>query len=144
MVSLSQSISKVNDIIYLNLSEFNIPLPPHRNRTIDELSEDFATINTIFTKFEIRILYQNLRVPERFKIGQNRHIILGEAVFLISLTRTALGFTFYQMSDKFGGDTRNFGKFYRLFVLHVYTTFYHQISDDSLRMYVPKIPTYRR
>ena len=41
MVSLSQSISKVNDIIYAPLSEFNIPLfPPHKNRTIDELSED--------------------------------------------------------------------------------------------------------
>ena len=67
----------------------------------------------------------------------------GEAVFLIPLTCTALGCPFYQMLDKFGGDTRHLGNFYRLFVLHVYTTFYHWISGDSLRMYVPKIPTYR-
>ena len=144
MISLSLSISKVNDIIYAPLSEFNIPpFPPHKNRTIDELSEDFATINTRFTKSELRLLFQHLRVPQRFKIRQNRHIMPGEAVFLISLTRTSLGCPFYQMSDKFGGDTRHFGNFYRLFVLHVYTTFYHWISGDSLRMYVPKIQTYR-
>ena len=64
MVSLSQSILKVNDIIYTPLSDFNIPsFPPHKNRTIDELSEDFATINTRFTKSELRLLYQHLRVP---------------------------------------------------------------------------------
>ena len=145
MVSLSQSILKVNDIIYTPLSDFNIPpFPPHKNRTIDELSEDFAILNTRFTKSELRLLYQHLRVPHQFKIRQNRHIMPGEAVFLISLTRTALGCPFYQISDKFGGNTRHFGNFYRLFVLHIYTTFYHRISGDSLRMYVPKIPTYRR
>ena len=72
MVSLSHSLSKVNDIIYAPLSEFNIPpFPPHKNRTIDELSEDFATINTRFTKSELRLLYQHLRVPQRFKNRQN-------------------------------------------------------------------------
>ena len=47
MVSLSQSILEVNDIIYTPLSELTIPpFLPHKNRTIDEISKASTTIKT--------------------------------------------------------------------------------------------------
>ena len=45
--------------------------------------------------------------------------------------------------DTFGGDARVFTHYIRAIAHHLYTTFYHKIAGDSMRMWVPMIDQFR-
>ena len=47
------------------------------------------------------------------------------------------------MVNLVGGNTFEFGNFYKLLYFHVYDMFYHRISVDSLSMYTDLIDMYR-
>jgi hypothetical protein len=53
-------------------------LPP-KNRSIDEISDEFAYTFTRFTKEQLRILFLHLRIPQVISIP-NRHRFTGEEV----------------------------------------------------------------
>ena len=46
------------------------------------------------------------------------------------------------MPGKFGGNPKEFGSFFLLFIDHVYSIFYHHISGDSMRIYMDRIDMY--
>ena len=118
------------------------PFPALKNRFIDDLDEEWSRTNTRFTKLELRKIYTHLRIPEKFTVLRRGNILHGETVLLISLVYMAHAIPWYQMSEKFGGDPREFGSFFLLFTEHVYTTFYHHISGDSMRIYINRIDKY--
>ena len=55
-----------------------------------------------------------------------------------------LGDTKLRMAiNHFGGDPRRFTYSIRLMGKHIYETFYHKVSGDSIRMWMPKIIDFR-
>ena len=45
--------------------------------------------------------------------------------------------------NQFGGDTRRFTYSIRMLTSHLYDTFYHKISGESLQMWIPHIQNFR-
>ena len=131
----------MNDIIYVDNSLLE-PFPPPINRRINDITDEWARTNTRFTKDELRQLILHLRIPLQFRLMLD-YVLAGETVLLISLVYMAHATPFYLLDEKFGGNPREFGNFFKLFCDHLYTTFYHRISGDALRSYVHKIDEYR-
>ena len=129
------------NIVYVDHSLME-PFPPPTNRRINNITNEWARTNTRFTKDELRQLILHLRIPLNFRL-ERRHILAGETVLLISLVYMAHATPFYLLDIKIGGNPREFGNFFKLFCDHLYTTFYHRISGDSLRSYVHRIDDYR-
>ena len=50
-----------------------------------------------------------------------------------------MGETKLRMAREFGGDPGRFSYSIQLMMKHVYTTFYHKISGDSMRAWIPNI-----
>ena len=129
------------DIVYVDNSLLE-PFPPPTNRRNSDITDEWARTNTRFTKDELRLLLLHLRIPIKFRTKFG-HVLSGETVLLISLVYMAHATPFYLLSEKFAGNPREFGSFFKLFCDHLYTTFYHRISGDSLRSYVHRIDDYR-
>ena len=63
---------------------------------------------------------------------------------IITLPFEYINKSFYYLNDKFGGNPRKFGCFFKEFVKHIYITFYHCISGDSLNLHVSRVEEYRQ
>jgi hypothetical protein len=62
---------------------------------------------------------------------------------LIFLHHIRTGTAYTRMTHLFGGDPRRYTYHVRAFSDHLYTTFYHKISGDSMRMWTDSIVDYR-
>ena len=103
-----------------------------QNSVIDELVEVDAYRLTGFSRSNLRRILICLRVPGSF-IVPRRFRFTGEECFLHYLFWNRNGGTKLQMTRDFGGDPRRFSHSIRLMMEHVYVTFYHKISGDSMR-----------
>ena len=88
-------------------------------------------------------LYRHLRVPETMTYT-GYYQFGGEEVLLHYLHWNRNGWTKLQMStNKFGGDPRRFTYSIRIMTDHLYNNFYHKISGDSMRMWIPNVNSFR-
>ena len=119
------------------------PFQPNRLRRISEFTDDNHSHQYFgFKLHELRSLLLHWRIPTLFR--EANYVFEGEGALLIFLfhIRTATPNT--QMArDMFGGDPRRFTHFIRAITDHLYTTFYHKISGDSMRMWIPYINEFR-
>lgn len=109
---------------------------PVRNVSIDELSESDAKTITGHSRANLRKLYIHWRVPQSFVL---KYRFSGEQAMLYYLYYTATGFTKLEMTRTFGGDPQKFTYAIRAFSNHLFNTFYHKVSDDSMRAWLPYI-----
>ena len=109
---------------------------PKQHRTIDSFADDYqAEAMTRFNKESLRRLMHFLRIPQEFRPPERRTIFTGEECLLVLLHQMCKGLSFMDMSHFFGGDPRVYTYMIRCVVDHLYTTFYHKISGDSMRMW---------
>lgn len=111
--------------------------PPKANRTIDSIPDDhIAETMTRFNKASLRRLLTFLRVPLQFVNETRRVCYTGEECLLVLLTYIAKGHTFCDLASLvFGGDPRDMSFMVKAIVNHLFFTFYHKISGDSLRFW---------
>ena len=99
---------------------------------------------TGFTVAQLHALFLHLRIPNSFVV-RRRHTFNGEESLLHYLYWNRKGGTKLEMSrNMFGGDSRRFTYSIRYISDHLYKTFYHKVSGDSMRMWVPHIESFRR
>ena len=133
----------INEQIHTSLPARR-PYPIPKNRKIEILDEEWARTNTRFNKEDLKKLFLYLPIPGSFRTEHNGCVIDGESVLLLSMVHIAQGIPIHQLPDKFSGDPREFGFFFREFCDHIYSTFFHRISGDSLMFYANRIDSYRR
>ena len=144
-LNLEDTQQVIDDLTILRRSDYTHPsIPPKIRRTIDSLRDDTeAELYTRFTKAELHELFLHLRLPtERVEI--NEHMFTSEEIFLLTLTFLAKGETFNSMRDNFGGDSNFYGSMVYWFVDHIFSTFYHKITGDSLRMWMKDVDMFRK
>ena len=84
-----------------------------------------------------------LRIPAYF-LYEGRRRFTGEECLLHYLVFNRIGETKLRMSrNYFGGDPRRFTYSIRIMTNHLYDTFYHKITGDSMRMWLPQINSFR-
>ena len=115
----------------------------HQNRTIDDITDDNVSFDLFgFRIQELRDLLVHWRIPIVMRMGE-RHFT-GEESMLIFLHYIRTGTPFTRMaSHTFGGDPRRFSYYVRAMADHLYNTFYHKISGDSMRQWLPFISDFR-
>ena len=92
---------------------------------------------------QLQKLHLHLRIPDVLRYP-GRHRFTGEECFLHYLLFNRIGETRLRMSNNyFGGDPRRFTYSIRLMNEHLYKTFYHKITGDSMRMWLPKMDDFR-
>ena len=135
---------KIDDLTLLFQSDYVIrALSPKQRRSIDDLADDTeAELFTRFRKDELHKLFDHLRFPPG-NIRIAKHVFTSEEIFLFTLTWIARGETFVSMRDDFGGDSNSYGYMVGFFIEHVFETFYHKISGDSMRMWKDDIDEFR-
>lgn len=116
---------------------------PARKRTNDSLTEYEAYAWTRFLKSELVLLLLHLRLPLGIRTP-NRYVFTGEEVLIFCLTRIALGVDIVELVEsKFGGSSTRWSEAFNWFVDHVYFTFYHRITGDSMRLWINRIDEFR-
>ena len=104
--------------------------------TIHSFSENYILMKTRFSREQLAILYVRLRIPALVET-KDRHYWPGELVLLVSLYKLATSETWYNISMEFTGKYNPlFIDMFHWFIDHIYTTFYHKISGDSLKQWV--------
>ena len=117
--------------------------PELRYQTIDGLGNNMCREMTGLSVAQIRILFTHLRLPDELRCP-GYYVFGGEEAMLHYLYWNRCGGTRLQMSQNiFGGDPRRFTYSIRLVTDHLYKTFYHKISGDSLRMWMPHMDEFR-
>ena len=113
-----------------------------KNSRIDELSESEAFRLTGYSTHNLHRLFTCFRLPENVT-QPRRHRFRGEECLLHFLYWYKHGGTKLEMAQEFGGDPRRFSYSIRLMCNHLYSTFYHKISGDSMRAWLPQIENFR-
>ena len=89
------------------------------------------------------ILFIHLRILDTW-CYLDRHRFTGEESFLHFMVYLSIGETRLRMSTNyFGGDPLRFTYSIRLMTDHLYKTFYHKISGDSMRQLVAHTDSFR-
>jgi hypothetical protein len=123
-----------------SMQEDNLP----KNRRIDELSPEEAYRWTRFTKEQLHRLLLHLRMPERLPAVAGQYIFTGEEVLLVCLTRIATGNNFYDFIPcKFGGSAAKWSIAFKWFIDHLFLTFYHKITGNSMLQWTGHIIFFR-
>jgi len=116
----------------------------------------FRTINSLLTNrraeeltgfnlAQLRKLKIHWRIPDRFVPEGRRTRFDGEESMIVFLYWMRHGHTFLHMSSYvFGGDPRQFTYMMRCMIKHLYGQFYHKISGDSMRYWIPFVGSFRR
>jgi len=141
----SSALRTVRDILFVRRSEHQRESNgPERKRTIDSLTELEAYSWTRFTKAELVLLLLHFRLPE-YLWTRNRYRFTGEEVLIFCLTRIALGLDFTELvASKFGGSSTRWSEAFKWFIEHLYFTFYHRITGNSMMLWIEKIDEFRR
>jgi hypothetical protein len=115
-----------------------------KNRRIDDLSPQEAYRWTRFTQAQLRLLLVHLRMPEVLPISPTRCVFTGEEVLIVCLTRIATGDAFYDfIPAKFGGSAAKWSYAFKWFIDHVFLTFYHKITGNSMLQWSGYIDSFR-
>ena len=117
--------------------------PPIKNSSVEELSPEDSYIMTGLSSIQLARLCAHLRLPEFF-CYERRHRFTGEECLLHYLVFNRRGESKLLLSrNYFGGDPRRFTYSIRMMTNHLYDNFYHKISGDSMRMWIPHIDSFR-
>lgn len=104
-------------------------------RTINEILDDNQSEFLFGFKIqELQLLLAHWRIPTAFR--QDNAVLKGEESMLIFLHYIRTGTAFTRITHIFGGDPRRYTYHVRAISDHLYNTFYHKISGDSMRMWV--------
>jgi hypothetical protein len=115
-----------------------------KNRRIDDLSPEEAYRWTRFTKAQLHLLLLHLRIPEWLPGTASRWVFTGEEVLIVCLTRIATGDAFYDfIPSKFGGAAPKWSDAFKWFIEHVFHTFYHKITGNSMLQWTDHINFFR-
>jgi hypothetical protein len=139
-------ILNVCDILYFPIGSrsatgrFNVL----HNNSIDVLEDHDADNFTGFNKAQLQRLFLVWRIPDFFVDTGNGSRFTGEEVMIYYMTNLRKGEPYTAMIQKFGGDPRRFTKTIRLMTNPLYDTFYHKITGDSMRQWLPNITTFQR
>ena len=119
------------------------PLPAKKLRTIEDLDDDNqSNFHFGFIISQLQLLFLHWRIPQLFR--EDGRIFYGEEAFLVFLFHIRSGMNYVQMAEHvFGGDPRHFTHYVRAIQDHLYHTFYHKISGDSMRQWVPYLNDFR-
>ena len=117
--------------------------PDKFNQCINDLTEIDARDMTGLSKQQLHRLHRQLRIPEDLRY-ERRYVFKGEECFLHYMVFNRVGETKLRMSrNYFGGDPRRFTYSIRIMTRHIYNNFYHKISGDSMRIWMPQIKNFR-
>ena len=109
-------------------------LPPV-NRTIEAINRDVDCYYlTRFNKQQLELLFIHLCLPTRFTVHKS-HYFDSQFILLLSLTYHAFAGNMKSLAYKFSGNHNFWGLAFKEFIQHIYLTFYHKISSDSMRMH---------
>ena len=118
--------------------------PRLQRRCIDDLTIVECRDITGPSHEQLKLLLRHLRVPYRLCDKRSRRVFTGEEAFLHYIAYDRLGITKLQLSTfYFGGDPRRLTYSIRVFGRYLYTTFYHKIAGDSMRMWIRRIHEFR-
>ena len=121
-----------------------VRFPPIVKTKISDLSEEESYVMTGLSTGQLTRLSLQLRIPGYF-LYEGRRRFKGEECLLHYLVFNRIGETKLRMSrNYFGGDPRRFTYSIRIMTNHLYGTFYHKISGDSMRIWMPHINSFRR
>ena len=116
--------------------------PTTSRQKIRDMGHNEAIQLTGFSTNQLIRLFKQLRIPNLI-LEPGRYQFTGEEA-TVHYIYNRLGHTKLQMSENyFGGDPRRFTYSIRLIGNHIYETFYHKISGDSMRQWVYKIPEFQ-
>jgi hypothetical protein len=126
-------IITVRDHLYFERLGNRFRDPVHR--TISAILGDRdADSMTGFNRQHLRALMVHLQIPE--EMDRHGHVFTGEESFIIFLYEIRHGHTYTHMARHvFGGDPRRLSDMIRAMTDHLYTTFYHKISGNSMAMW---------
>jgi hypothetical protein len=117
---------------------------PVRRQMIASLDQNEAENLTGFMKAQLQLLYLHWRVPDEFHEG-GHYTFEGEECMLVFLADLRKGQPFTWMAKYvFGGDPREYTFMVRAFTNHLYETFYHKISGNSMEYWIPHVHDFRR
>ena len=109
-----------------------------RNRRIDALTNQDCDIWFGVSKHNLRRLFVQWRIPNRFTVRTSRHVYGGEESFIIFLYHLTKGSPFTDMArNVFGGDPRSMSPMFEMMIEHLYSQFYNKISGTSLDQWLP-------
>ena len=129
----------------INRSSLGNRFPPKQRESLSDLGENECRSMTGLSLSQLYLLREHLRIPESMCDHRSQRWFNGEAGFLHYMTYNRLGITKLQLSlYHFGGDPRRFTYTIRTVAKYLYTTFYHKISGQSLRQWIPFVHEYRR
>jgi hypothetical protein len=138
ITDLLQIDQEIENLTNLFLDEVPHSISPPVNRTIVAINKDSDCYYlTRFNKQQLQLLFIHLRIPPRFTVHKTHHFD-GEFILLLSLTYLASAENMKSLAYKFGGNHDFWGGAFKEFIDHIYYTFYHKISGDSLRIYSKK------
>ena len=110
-----------------------IRFQPARRKKISEIDIGEAKEMTGFSKAQLEKLLVHLRIPNEMTYSRY-YSFSGEEALIHYLYWNYMAGTKLQMANnQFGGDPRRFTYSIRLISRHLYKTFYHKISGDSMR-----------
>ena len=128
---------------YIPTNRSNV-FPPIIKTRIEDFTEEDALVVTGFSISQLKRLLIHFRIPEEF-CYRRKYVFTDEESFLHFLVFTRTGDTKLKLSrNYFGGDPRRFTYSVRMMNEHLYDTFYHKISGDSMRMWMPYVTDFRR
>lgn len=117
--------------------------PEESRQTIDTLGNSEAKSLTGLSVNQLKRMFRQFRIPQYVRYRE-RYRFLGEEAFLHYMVFNRLGDNKLNMSlNYFGGDPRRFTYSIRIIADHLYNTFYHKISGDSMRMWLDSIEDFR-
>ena len=135
------------DIVYYPLANREAPsdhFRPKQNRRLEELDDATANNLTGLNVHQLQELYTHWRLEPEMRTEGRRTVFTGEELLIIYLYFLKHGHTFLHMAAwVFGGDPREYTYAMRCIVNHLYKTFYHKISGDSMRQWLPYITIFR-
>jgi hypothetical protein len=90
------------------------------------------------------MLLLHWRIPNDI-VTEQRYRFSGEEILIVCLAKVATGDTWTRLiPGYFGGDVRRWSKGFRWFVDHLFTTFYHKISGESIELWLGQIEVFKQ
>ena len=129
----------------INSSTLGNRFPSKQRETISALGENEYRSMTGLNMSQLNLLLSHLRIPDCIRDHRSQRLFNDEASFLHYMTYNRFDITKLQLSlYHFGGDPRRFTYTIRTVAKYLYTMFYHKISGQSLRQWIPFVHEYRR
>jgi len=149
LVCLSELLLlEVEDTIYFSIHARPTPaarFPPIHHNRIDLFHDEDADEFFGYSVSNLHRLHLHWRIPISFtNQGGNGMHMNGEECFLLYLCFIRKGEPYTTMAQlRFGGDPRRFSFAIHAIVQHLYDTFYHKISGNSMQQWLPSIHAFR-